>query len=76
MIDSALPIILKVTSQKTIGYREHPDGGITIIENVGVDIDGKWWKWRSETLHRHDGMNVHFSDYMWLLTSEQDVPAR
>jgi len=42
------PMIIKFASQKCISYDHAPLYSASIIENVGMDNEGKWWKFTIE----------------------------
>lgn len=42
------PLIVKFASQKCIGYAHTPAYSASIIENIAMDNEGKWWKFTTE----------------------------
>lgn len=42
------PMIVKFASQKCIGYEHTAAYSASIIENIGVDNEGKWWIFTTE----------------------------
>ena len=54
------PIIVKIESQKNIGY-EFWSGGrsVSLTENVGFDKEGKRWKWTTYTVWTMDNTGLY-----------------
>ena len=62
----ANPIIVKIESQRVIGYQFPRGGGhITELENVGVDAVGNRWRWRNEIHTDNRGMGWIGSGYSY-----------
>jgi hypothetical protein len=43
------PIIVKIYSQRVMGYRFGNTGSMTDIENFGIDQNGKRWKFQTSS---------------------------
>jgi len=56
------PIISKIESQKVIREEATAGGVVLVMENVGVDIDGKRWRWWQDTISA-EGTTITLSSY-------------
>lgn len=60
MMSQEFPIIVKIESQRCVGYTQHFGNFASIIESIGVDKAGQRWKFHQLSVSHYnaDGFSM------------------
>lgn len=58
------PIIEKIESQKAIQWHQRGVRTVEVIESVGIDTEGKRWRWLEDCWHQESAFSSGDDFYM------------